>query len=365
MSKNLFAILWKIIIIRLLFLAEIPICTASAESIKFVTAPLETVTSVLPVSEVRVVNETSNIFSYVRIVVTLGLAGYVCVMYICNHVRLADALPVKDNESVSEWLSQNKWIRPISVKQSDKIFTPLTYGIFSPKIILPGCLQFENTEYVLLHEKVHIMRFDSVWKFLAFITICIHWFNPFVWLLYYMFSRDMENACDEKVISILGEDKRREYAEMLLGMSQQKVNLCTTSACFGYRVVQERIVTIMKFKKRSLKNKICTLVLVLSFSLGTSFTVFAAEENADVKVIKSVTEQSLIDRTYATGLFTKSVKKTVKKNYVRESDIPAAINYSEYIDEAWYVGTLDSTGEVVVLSTGLYQATFSGKIYKQ
>ncbi|MBQ6888937.1 MAG: M56 family metallopeptidase [Lachnospiraceae bacterium] len=368
LPKNLFATLWKIIVLRLIFLLEIPIYVTGTKNIKLLETQMNMVTSVIPIKEMYVVDNYSSIFSYVRIVVTLGMVSCVCIMYIYSYFRLSDALPVKKDAFIVEWLSKNRGIRPIAVKQSDRVFTPLTYGNFFPKIILPKCLQCEckkDLEYILLHEKIHIMRLDNMWKFLSFITICIHWFNPFVWLLHYMFVRDIENACDEKVISVLGEDKRKEYAEILINMSQQKLKLYTTSTCFGYKVIQERIVTIMKYKKSSCKNKLCAVLLVLLFSLATSFTAFAAEERADVKVIKSVSEENLLNGTYKAGWFQKSVKKTVKKNYVTETDIPASIYYSEYIDGAWYVGTLDATGEVDVLSTGLYQATFSGKIYKQ
>lgn len=346
----------------------IPIRTLDKGNTKILVECLDVVSNVMPLYEISIEQNVQNIFFYIWLTGMLVSGCYICAIYIFNYFRLADALPMEENSFISDWVLYNKRMRLITVKYSDKVVTPLTYGVFFPRIVLPKYLNYKDESvlnYVLLHEKVHIMRADSVWKLLSFITISIHWFNPLIWLLHYMFVRDMEMACDEKVISIIGERHKADYAETLINMTRKKSKLYETFACFGYRVIQERIVTIMKYRKRGFRNRICALLLVLIVSLGASFTVFAAEDTDSSGTIRSIEEENLLRGTYKTNLFQKSVKRTVKKNYVDAAQIPASIYYSEYIDGAWYVGTLDATGEVVVLSTGLYQATFSGKIYEQ
>ena len=116
--------------------------------------------------------------------------------------RFATAVPVTGLD-VEKWLAEHKCARKISIRRTKAVDTPLTYGLRKPVILLPKNLDLTEKatiEYVLEHEYTHIRRFDQLYKFIMVLAVCIHWWNPLVWLMLYFFNRDIELSCDERVI---------------------------------------------------------------------------------------------------------------------------------------------------------------------
>ncbi len=139
--------------------------------------------------------------------------------------------------------------RPILVRQSDRISAPLTYGIFRPVILMPKKMDWKNEkqlQYVLSHEYVHIYRYDTVTKLIATLALCIHWFNPFVWVMYILFNRDIELACDKSVIRQFGEKSKSAYSLMLINMEATKSGLLPFCNNFSKNAIEERITAVMK-----------------------------------------------------------------------------------------------------------------------
>ncbi len=139
--------------------------------------------------------------------------------------------------------------RPILVRQSDRISAPLTYGIFRPVILMPKKMDWKNEkqlQYVLSHEYVHNYRYDTVTKLIATLALCIHWFNPFVWVMYILFNRDIELACDESVIRQFGEKSKSAYSLMLINMEATKSGLLPFCNNFSKNAIEERITAVMK-----------------------------------------------------------------------------------------------------------------------
>ncbi len=139
--------------------------------------------------------------------------------------------------------------RPILVRQSDRISAPLTYGIFRPVILMPKKTDWKNEkqlQYVLSHEYVHIYRYDTVTKLIVTLALCIHWFNPFVWVMYILFNRDIELACDESVIRQFGEKSKSAYSLMLINMEATKSGLLPFCNNFSKNAIEERITAVMK-----------------------------------------------------------------------------------------------------------------------
>lgn len=156
-------------------------------------------------------------------------------------------------------------MRSISIRQSDRISTPLTYGIFKPVILIPQTTDWTNIkqlQYVLLHEYVHIRRFDSVTKLIFTVALCVHWFNPLVWVMYVLFNRDIELACDESVVRLLGEASKKDYALMLINMEAKKSGLMPFCNNFSKNSIEERIEAIMKIKRTSVAAITVALCLV-------------------------------------------------------------------------------------------------------
>ncbi len=193
---------------------------------------------------------------------TIAAAGFFSLVYLRGRRRFRQARKL-DTPFFQQWLAEHPLRRPVSVRQSDKINLPLTYGLLRPIILLPASMpdnQYERLNYALLHEWTHIRHFDAAGKLLAAAALCLHWFNPAVWLFFLLFSRDMELACDAAVVRHCGSEPaaRREYALTLLSWAencpQPAAPGLMNSLGSGYNnksVIEERIVSIMKVKKVS------------------------------------------------------------------------------------------------------------------
>jgi hypothetical protein len=164
--------------------------------------------------------------------------------------------------------------------QSDRIISPFAVGIFKPRIILPKSMDISDKpllNYVLTHEYIHIKRYDALWKFILLIALCVHWFNPLVWLMLVLTSRDLELTCDEAVIHRFGVKTKKAYAYMLIGMAEQQGKFTPLYNNFAKNAINERINSIMKTKKVSIPAIIISIVFVAGI-----LTVFVtAKEQTD------------------------------------------------------------------------------------
>ena len=142
-------------------------------------------------------------------------------------------------------LRDNIWL-------TDTIETPFVTGLFRPKIYLPSALSEREQAYIILHEQTHIRRGDHVFRLMAFIALCVHWFNPFVRAAFKLSGRDMEMSCDERVLSQLGADIKADYSESLLNLSTGKLALRATPLAFGEGDTTSRVKNVLHYKKPAL-----------------------------------------------------------------------------------------------------------------
>ena len=187
------------------------------------------------------------------------------------------SIPV-GNDFTENWLSVHQQGRRISIRQSGRFSAPLTYGILHPVILMPTSTKWENTdslEYVLAHEYVHIRRFDSIRKLVLIVVLCVHWFNPLVWVMYILANRDIELSCDEAVVRFFGENTKAAYARALISMEETRSGLIPLCSSFSKNAIEERITAIMKIKKTT----VFSLVLAGFIVVGTA-TAFATSANA-------------------------------------------------------------------------------------
>ena len=131
---------------------------------------------------------------------------------------------------------------------ADHIQIPFVIGVFRPRIYLPSNLTEAQAQHILRHEEMHIRRGDPLWKLIAYLTLVLHWFNPVAWLGFHLFVRDMEAACDERVLSNMDETARADYAETLLCVSTGRRFPGLTPA-FGEDNPKTRIRSILRYKK--------------------------------------------------------------------------------------------------------------------
>lgn len=205
------------------------------------------------------------------------------------------SLPV-EHPFCGEWLRRQKEKMPlrrqIRIRQFDRIGTPLTYGVRKPTILLPNQTLEEQPKtltYILTHEYVHIRRFDCVSKLLLSAALCLHWFNPLVWVMYVLANRDLELSCDEMVLRLLGIENRSAYAMALLEMEEKRSGFGALYSAFGKNAIEERIGAIMKMKKRSLLSVVMAVVLV--FTLAACLATSPVEEETSAQTASEIAWQ--------------------------------------------------------------------------
>lgn len=142
-----------------------------------------------------------------------------------------------------------------AVHETDNIYlckdlcTPFVMGIIRPKIYIPLSISETEKRYILLHEQTHIKRYDHLIKFLSYLALCIHWFNPLVWVAFFLSARDMEMSCDERVIKMLGSEVKKEYSSSLLSLATGQRIIGMAPLAFGEGDTKARIKNVLNYKK--------------------------------------------------------------------------------------------------------------------
>ena len=160
------------------------------------------------------------------------LAAYSVVSLLRLRHRLVGAVPLRSN-----------------IYLADYIESPFVMGIFRPEIYLPSSLSEQEQAYIILHEQHHIRRLDHVIKGVAFLALCIHWFNPLVWVAFILSSKDMEMSCDEAVVKKLGEEIRADYSASLLSLATGRRIIAGTPLAFVEGDTKSRIKNLLNWKK--------------------------------------------------------------------------------------------------------------------
>ncbi|KJS80075.1 MAG: peptidase M56 BlaR1 [Peptococcaceae bacterium BICA1-8] len=159
-----------------------------------------------------------------------------------------------------------------NIYKSDRITAPAVYGVIGPKIIIPTAIADGDIDYIILHEKVHIERRDNLFRVVAVITACVHWFNPLSWIFLKCFFADMELACDTKVLKSLNGNQTKEYAHTILTCASGKTFF---ASAFGGAKTKVRIENILSYKKLTILSSLffAALVVVIAIIIITNATV--------------------------------------------------------------------------------------------
>ena len=136
-----------------------------------------------------------------------------------------------------------------NIYQSENVCSPFVLGIIRPKIYLPYHMDKREMDHVIAHEQTHIRRRDHWWKPLGFLLLTVHWFNPLLWLGYILLCRDIELACDEKVIREMGSEQRADYTQALVSCSVSRRSIAACPLAFGEVGIKERVKSVMNYKK--------------------------------------------------------------------------------------------------------------------
>ena len=165
----------------------------------------------------------------------LGVAAlflYSAVSYRRLRRRVCEAVILRDN-----------------IYQIENVCSPFVLGIIRPKIYLPYHMDKREMDHVIAHEQTHIRRRDHWWKPLGFLLLTVHWFNPLLWLGYILLCRDIELACDEKVIREMGSEQRADYTQALVSCSVSRRSIAACPLAFGEVGIKERVKSVMNYKK--------------------------------------------------------------------------------------------------------------------
>lgn len=150
-----------------------------------------------------------------------------------------------------------------NIFECEKVRSPFVLGIIKPRIYLPCNMNDKQREFVVLHEKNHIRRFDHIVKLASFTVLALHWYNPLVWFGYILMIRDMEMSCDERVLKELGELEKKNYSLTLVAIGSNHRFTAAAPLSFGENVVEKRIVNVLNFKKpKALAIILCVAVCI-------------------------------------------------------------------------------------------------------
>jgi beta-lactamase regulating signal transducer with metallopeptidase domain len=168
---------------------------------------------------------------------------------------------------LKRWLSGAVLLQD-NIYKAENLKTPFVLGFIHPKIYIPSNLSEEEKSYIILHEQAHIKRLDHIVKLIAFLILCVHWFNPLVWVAFILMSTDMEMSCDEKVLKAMNEDVKKPYANTLLSLAAERHILNGSPLAFGEGNVKERIKNVLNYKKPRFWLVLIDIIVIIVISVG-------------------------------------------------------------------------------------------------
>ena len=197
-------------------------------------------------AEVEAERNLSQIFSTLWLIGIGILAAYAAISY----------LRIRKKVSASIDLGTGVYI-------CDYIDTPFILGILKPKIYLSSAMDPADAAYVLAHERAHLKRKDHWWKPLGFALLCLHWFNPLLWLAYILLCQDIELACDERVVKDMGSQEKKDYSDALLKCSVPRHMIAACPLAFGEVGVKQRVKSVLHYKKPGFWIVLVSVIVII------------------------------------------------------------------------------------------------------
>ncbi len=221
---------------------------------------------------------------------------------------------------------------------TDEAVSPFVMGILKPRIYLPVGLSEKEQEYIILHEKFHIRRFDYIVKLVAFAALCIHWFNPLVWIAFILFCKDMEMSCDEAVIKKMGEDIKADYSASLLTLSTKHRIIRGIPVDFGEGDTKDRIKNLAVFRKhpKGILIALISGVVILIVCLASTRKTLISDENEAQDEINVIEYSEIADQS--DELEQLNVSFNVTEQYITNTGDPSNFYYIDENNVLWASG---------------------------
>lgn len=376
LPKKTFLILWWIALIRLLVPFSIKSVTSIYSLLQSIYSDINPVrtaqtTTFLPIhgnmpeianglSEAMVQRtESISILSVIWLAGLLLCFGFFAVSYIKCYREFRFSLPV-ENDILEAWKEKHPLKRSLSIRQTETIAAPLSYGVIRPVILMPKNTEWKNIyqlRYVLEHEYVHIRRLDMLTKLIMIAAVCIHWFNPLVWVMYILFNRDLELSCDETVVRRFGMDIKSVYATALISMEEKKSGLTPLCNSFSKNAIEERIRAIMKIKKTSKFAVMISAVLVICVTGGFATSASSLEKKTETAQENGETTVALneVNIREDESLSSSDVEWWTAEEYAKWLDeekevLQSMIGEKAYTGgDGWFVWTQEKVDETIAL----------------
>lgn len=376
LPKKTFLILWWIALIRLLVPFSIKSVTSIYSLLQSIYSDINPVrtaqtTTFLPIhgnmpeianglSEAMVQRtESISILSVIWLAGLLLCFGFFAVSYIKCYREFRFSLPV-ENDILEAWKEKHPLKRSLSIRQTETIAAPLSYGVIRPVILMPKNTEWKNIyqlRYVLEHEYVHIRRLDMLTKLIMIAAVCIHWFNPLVWVMYILFNRDLELSCDETVVRRFGMDIKSVYATALISMEEKKSGLTPLCNSSSKNAIEERIRAIMKIKKTSKFAVIISAVLVICVTGGFATSASSLEKKTETAQENGETTVALneVNIREDESLSSSDVEWWTAEEYAKWLDeekevLQSMIGEKAYTGgDGWFVWTQEKVDETIAL----------------
>lgn len=376
LPKKTFLILWWIALIRLLVPFSIKSVTSIYSLLQSIYSDINPVrtaqtTTFLPIhgnmpeianglSEAMVQRtESISILSVIWLAGLLLCFGFFAVSYIKCYREFRFSLPV-ENDILEAWKEKHPLKRSLSIRQTETIAAPLSYGVIRPVILMPKNTEWKNIyqlRYVLEHEYVHIRRLDMLTKLIMIAAVCIHWFNPLVWVMYILFNRDLELSCDETVVRRFGMDIKSVYATALISMEEKKSGLTPLCNSFSKNAIEERIRAIMKIKKTSKFAVMISAVLVIGVTGGFATSASSLEKKTETAQENGETTVALneVNIREDESLSSSDVEWWTAEEYAKWLDeekevLQSMIGEKAYTGgDGWFVWTQEKVDETIAL----------------
>ncbi len=232
-----------------------------------------------------------------------------------------------------------------NIYQSESVSSPFVLGTFRPKIYLPYQIDTADEPLIIAHERAHLKRFDHLIKPLGFLLLSVYWFNPLMWVAYILLCRDIESACDEKVIRELGEECRKSYSAALLNASISRRSVAACPLAFGEVGVKERIKGVMNYKKPAFWVIIAAVVVCVVAAVcfltnpkGSDYTDYSPKISTELEQIITVNVLNKNQGHYLDGMVSCEAHKVLaaksgsdeEKGYEKTLTVYLVAMYQEY-----------------------------------
>ena len=283
-SKTVIVLLWNLILVRALLPFQIPVENIplfrqfshkwEASELTSQAFPVQFDRYMLGENLGNILGETEKISGNLqleKVLLGLWLAGAVCLFI--NFVRvykkeyrvLRKCIPVQ-NDTAERLIRSAMLHRKVRLFEGEDLISPVTYGIWYPKIVIPQELHDisrVDMRNMVAHELVHIRRNDVAKRFMMMAVLCIHWFNPLAWAMYHCYLEDQEMACDERVLRNMDGDESKNYVYTMIKMASGGSSLWAMTGFMRQSAEKRRILEAMRQKRMGIGSILISLVLCL------------------------------------------------------------------------------------------------------